>query len=86
MEPFHNRMPVILEKKDYDRWLDPGGLESGGLHRGDRAQPPIDLLRPYPAEKMDAWPVSDRVGNVRNNDPQLLDRVETPGELLFPAG
>jgi putative SOS response-associated peptidase YedK len=24
MEPIHNRMPVILEPKDYDRWLDPG--------------------------------------------------------------
>ena len=24
MEPIHNRMPVILEPKDYERWLDPG--------------------------------------------------------------
>ena len=23
MEPVHNRMPVILEPKDYERWLDP---------------------------------------------------------------
>ena len=61
--PIHNRMPVILEPKDYDRWLD----------AGDQARPPVDLLRPYPAERMRAWPVSDRVGNVRNNDPQLLE-------------
>jgi putative SOS response-associated peptidase YedK len=60
--PIHNRMPVILEPKDYDRWLD----------AEDQARPPVDLLRPYPAERMRAWPVSDRVGNVRNNDPQLL--------------
>jgi putative SOS response-associated peptidase YedK len=33
------------------------------------------LLRPYPAEQMVAWPVSDRVGNVRNNDPQLLEQL-----------
>lgn len=26
MEPIHNRMPVILEPKDYDRWLDAGPL------------------------------------------------------------
>jgi putative SOS response-associated peptidase YedK len=64
MEPIHNRMPVILEPRDYSRWLDPG----------DPARPPVDLLRPFPAEKMVAWPVSDRVGNVRNNDPQLLEQ------------
>ena len=62
MEPIHNRMPVILEPRDYARWLD----------AGDPARPPIDLLRPYPAEKMRAWPVSGRVGNVRNNDAELL--------------
>jgi putative SOS response-associated peptidase YedK len=62
-EPFHNRMPVILEPKDYSRWLEPG----------DPAQPPVDLMRPLPAEKMHAWRVSDRVGNVRNDDPQLLE-------------
>ena len=62
MKPVHNRMPVILDPKDYDRWLSPG----------DPAHPPIDLLRPYPAERMRAWPVDDRVGNVRNNDADLL--------------
>jgi putative SOS response-associated peptidase YedK len=64
MQPIHNRMPVILEPRDYDRWLSPG----------DPARPPIDLLRPFPAEKMLAWPISGRVGNVRNNDPQLLEQ------------
>ena len=41
---------------------------------GRPTQPPVDLLRPFPAEKMQAWPVSDRVGNVRNNDAQLLEQ------------
>ena len=63
MEPVHNRMPVILEPKDYDRWLDPS----------DPTRPPIDLPRPYSAERMRVWPVSDRVGNVRNNEPELLE-------------
>lgn len=62
MEPVHNRMPVILAPQDYDRWLEPG----------DAARLPFDLLRPYPAERMKAWPVSDRVGNVRNDDAELL--------------
>jgi putative SOS response-associated peptidase YedK len=59
----HNRMPVILDPRDYDRWMEPG----------DPSRLPIDLLRPYAAEKMRAWPVHSRVGNVRNNDPQLLE-------------
>lgn len=68
METIHTRMPVILEPRDYARWLEPG----------DPSRPPIDLLRPYPAEKMRAWPVSQRVGNVRNNGPDLIDPIE-PG-------
>jgi putative SOS response-associated peptidase YedK len=74
IEPIHHRMPVILDAKDYPRWLDPG----------DPARPPVDLLRPYPAEAMTAWPVSDRVGNVRNNDPQLLEASEPRAGNLFP--
>jgi putative SOS response-associated peptidase YedK len=62
-ESIHNRMPVILESRDYSRWMEPG----------DPGRPPIDLLRPLAAEKMRAWHVDDRVGNVRNNDARLLD-------------
>jgi putative SOS response-associated peptidase YedK len=43
--PMHNRMPVILQPKDYDRWLTPG----------DPERLPVDLLRPFPAEQMKAW-------------------------------
>jgi putative SOS response-associated peptidase YedK len=73
MEPVHNRMPVILEPRDYSRWLE----------AGNRAHPPVDLLRPFPAEKMRAWPVSDRIGNVRNNDPQLLEETQPSAGPLF---
>jgi len=76
LNPIHNRMPAILEPRDYPRWLD----------SGDPARPPMDLLRPFPAEKMVAWPVSGRVGNVRNNDPQLLDRIELAADRGAPPG
>jgi putative SOS response-associated peptidase YedK len=69
-ERLHDRMPVILEPRDYDRWLEPG----------DPTHPPTDLLRPFPAEKMHAWPVSDRIGNVRNDDPNLLTPAEPEPE------
>jgi putative SOS response-associated peptidase YedK len=78
-------MPVILAPRDYTRWLDSGGQNSGERNSSDMAQPPVDLLRPFPAEKMVSWPVSDRVGNVRNNDPQLLDEPEPAQATLFPA-
>jgi putative SOS response-associated peptidase YedK len=31
------------------------------------------LLAPYPAAEMICWPVSARVGNVRNNDASLIE-------------
>ena len=65
LESIHNRMPVILHWQDYERWLQPG----------EPSQPPVDLLRPYPAEEMMAWPVSRDVGNVRNNRPELVEPV-----------
>jgi len=57
----HNRMPVILAPKDYDRWMAPV----------DPARLPVDLLRPYDADQMIAWKVGAAVGNVRNNTPEL---------------
>ena len=65
LEPIHNRMPVILAPKDYQRWLEPG----------EPTHLPTDLLRPYPAEQMRAWKVGSAVGNVRNNDPGLIAPV-----------
>jgi putative SOS response-associated peptidase YedK len=57
----HNRMPAILKPSDYDRWL----------ARDDGERPPVDLLRPYDADKMMARRVDPRVGNVRVNEPGL---------------
>jgi putative SOS response-associated peptidase YedK len=41
------------------------------------AEPPLlkALLAPYPSDEMICWPVSPRVGNVKNNDPSLLEAV-----------
>jgi putative SOS response-associated peptidase YedK len=60
--PLHDRMPVVLDAADWDAWL-------------DEATPPADLrslLRPAPAEAMDAYAVSPAVNNVRNEGPELL--------------
>jgi putative SOS response-associated peptidase YedK len=78
--PLHNRMPVILARQDYARWL------GGGDRVGDGAPPPLDLLRPFPAAEMTAWKVDKAVGNARNDTPQLLDEPATDAAstgLLF---
>jgi putative SOS response-associated peptidase YedK len=33
------------------------------------------LLAPYPSDDMICWPVRARVGNVRNNDPSLIEPI-----------
>ena len=33
------------------------------------------MLAPYPSEDMISWPVSTRVGNVKNNDPTLIEPI-----------
>jgi putative SOS response-associated peptidase YedK len=62
----HDRMPVILKPEAWPAWL-----------REQPADPPQlkSLLAPYPTEDMIAWPVSTRVGNVKNNDPSLIEPI-----------
>jgi len=33
------------------------------------------VLVPYPSDRMVCWPVSRRVGNVKNNDPPLIEPI-----------
>ncbi len=68
LESFHDRMPAILPRRDYQRWLAPA----------DPSHLPIDLLRPYPAEELVSWKVSPTVGNVRNDEPGLCVESESP--------
>ena len=49
--PIHERMPVIVTPRDYERWLAPA----------DPARLPIDLLRPHASEEMTAWKVDSPV-------------------------
>ena len=58
----HDRMPVMLLEKDYDRWLDPdAGIEEL-----------LALLRPYDANLMEAYAVSRAANNVRNDGPECI--------------
>jgi putative SOS response-associated peptidase YedK len=74
MTQIHARMPVILHARDFRRWLDPKEHVAGDFH---------DLLEPYPAELMEAYPVAKTVNNVRNDGPDLLKPVEPERTTLF---
>jgi putative SOS response-associated peptidase YedK len=64
MDGIHDRMPVVLHPDTFDLWLDPDMEEVSEL---------TALLRPAPAGTIVHRPVSQRVGSVRNNDPQLIE-------------
>ena len=55
----HDRMPVIIAPDDYDEWLEASGQ---------------DLLKPCAGE-MEAYPVSSRVNNPRNQGEVLIQPV-----------
>ncbi|MDB4533832.1 SOS response-associated peptidase [Vicingaceae bacterium] len=59
MEPIHDRMPVILSEDNFDMWLDPG------FEGQDQLQ---SLIAAYPAEQMQAVPVSTHVNKPVNDD------------------
>jgi len=64
----HNRMPVVLAPATWPVWL---GEEPTDPHQLKA------LLAPYPSQGMICWPVSTRVGNVKNNDSSLIEPITT---------
>jgi putative SOS response-associated peptidase YedK len=63
--PIHNRMPVMLAREAWTKWLGtPEGRTSVVAHAS------------FPTERMECWPVGKAVGNVRNEGAQLIDRLE----------
>jgi putative SOS response-associated peptidase YedK len=69
MAPIHDRMPVILP---------PAANEQAAADM-------TSLLRPYPAEELEAYPVSRRVNSPRNEGAGLVERaeIETGDPMLF---
>ncbi len=61
----HNRMPVILPEDAWSEWLDPTNEDLVALQ---------SLLKPFPAELMQAYPVTRLVNDVRHDGPELVAR------------
>jgi putative SOS response-associated peptidase YedK len=62
IDHIHDRMPVILPRERWRVWLADTPLEEV-----------VAMLEPYPAKRMDAWAVGNRVGSVKNDDEDLLE-------------
>jgi putative SOS response-associated peptidase YedK len=60
---FHGRMPVILQQEDEETWLNIDLSEPEKL---------LPLLKSYPADKMETWPVGEEARNPRNDYPELI--------------
>ncbi|NMC52425.1 MAG: SOS response-associated peptidase [Chloroflexi bacterium] len=71
---YHERMPVILDPQVYTAWL--GDSDAGLLKQ---------MLKPYPAERMDAYAVSTQVNSAWVDTPQLILPLEQkpPAATLF---
>ncbi|MEP7287002.1 MAG: SOS response-associated peptidase [Chloroflexota bacterium] len=63
--PIHDRMPIILLPKNEKIWLDNDAGEEAWEN----------ILQPYPADLMMAYPVSARVNATTNDDPSLIERA-----------
>ena len=68
MDTLHERAPLILSEADWAVWL--------GESPGD----PAGLMRPVSSDGLERWQVGKAVGSVRNNGPELAERLP---EALF---
>jgi putative SOS response-associated peptidase YedK len=71
----HDRMPLMLGREQYDEWLDPRRNSKDEL---------LALLEPAAPGRLEAFPVSTKVSNVRNNGPELVEPI--PLEDLHDQG
>jgi putative SOS response-associated peptidase YedK len=67
VRPLHDRMPVILPLAFHDDWLEPPQ---------DAAEWLQAALRPYPAQEMEAVPVSTWVNNARHEGPKCIQPLD----------
>ena len=70
LAPIQDRMPVIVQREDWPLWL--------GEVDGDVAA----LLRPATEDVLRFWPIDKKVGNVRNDGPDLIEPV-VPAEATL---
>lgn len=73
IERLHDRMPVILDDEAGSLWMDPATTEPDSV---------MPLIGSYPEEEMEMFPVSQSVGNWRNDGPELIEPIEEQQSLM----
>ena len=72
LDRIHDRMPLVLPRESWAAWLDPSVSSPDDVR---------ELLAPQLPGRFAAYPVSRRVGDVRNTGPELLEPAG-PDELV----
>jgi putative SOS response-associated peptidase YedK len=67
----HDRMPMVIEPSSWSDWLDPANNDPADLRA---------LLAPAAVSGLISYPVSTAVNAVRNNGPQLIERLASGPE------
>ena len=66
----HDRMPVIVRPKDYDRWLAPENGDVESL---------LPLTGAYPERLMETYRIGRRINRSATEGPELIEPVEEEG-------
>lgn len=66
MASIHDRMPVILERKDYEQWLAPGDVKAESL---------MPLMKSFDTNRMAAHAVSTYVNSPGNDSPETIEPI-----------
>jgi len=74
LEKIHHRMPIVLEKKDFSKWL-----------YSDKIKEVNELFKIYPSEKLDLYEVSNEVNKVLFDEPTCVEKIkkEPVGQLAL---
>jgi putative SOS response-associated peptidase YedK len=81
MADLHDRMPVVLERSSWDRWLVDGRVGP----RVDESEL-LAMLQPTDAVELRIYPVNRYVNDVRRDGPELIEPLSVPAiEATVPA-
>ena len=69
----HPRMPAVLKPENHARWLDSAASPEE-----------VQALLAESRQDLEAYPVSTRVNDARNDGPELMDKILPPPAGLFP--
>jgi len=67
MMPIHERMPLIIPPDEFDLWLAPAVNDAKKLSK---------LLPPFELKTMEAYPISTKVNNPKNDVAACIEPIE----------